>query len=168
MAWQPTSVFLLEESHGWRSLAGYGSWGLKDLDITEVAKHSCTHFSWYFIFTHSECHTTKNYNLLYQWYLQQAKHIIQISNTSVKVLVAQSCPTLCDPMDDSLCPWNSWGKNTGMGTHSFPFPEDLPDPGMEPRSPTLQANSLPSEPIEKPNNSVFFSNTDKFYIYDLE
>ena len=29
---------------------------------------------------------------------------------------------------------------------SFPSPEDLPDPGTEPRSPTLQANALLSEP----------------------
>ena len=36
-------------------------------------------------------------------------------------LVAQSCPTLCDPMDCSrlLCPWDSSGKNTGMGCHSL-------------------------------------------------
>ena len=28
----------------------------------------------------------------------------------------------------------------------FPSPGDLPDPGIEPRSPTLQAAALPSEP----------------------
>ena len=28
----------------------------------------------------------------------------------------------------------------------FPSPEDLPDPGIEPGSPTVQADSLPSEP----------------------
>ena len=28
----------------------------------------------------------------------------------------------------------------------FPSPGDLPDPGMEPRSPALQADTLPSEP----------------------
>ena len=27
----------------------------------------------------------------------------------------------------------------------FPSPGDLPDPGIEPRSPTLQADALPSE-----------------------
>ena len=27
----------------------------------------------------------------------------------------------------------------------FPSPEDLPDPGIEPRSPALQADALPSE-----------------------
>ena len=31
----------------------------------------------------------------------------------------------------------------------FPSPGDLPDPGIEPRSPTLQANVLTSEPPEK-------------------
>ena len=29
----------------------------------------------------------------------------------------------------------------------FPSPGDLPDPGIEPRSPALQADSLPSEPL---------------------
>ena len=33
--------------------------------------------------------------------------------------------------------------NSGL---SFPSPGDLPDPGIGPRSPTLQADSLPSEP----------------------
>ena len=41
----------------------------------------------------------------------------------VVVLVAQSCLTLCDPMDCSLtkllCPWNSPGKNTGVDSHSL-------------------------------------------------
>ena len=30
----------------------------------------------------------------------------------------QSCPTLCDPIDPRLCrPWDSPGKNTGVGCH---------------------------------------------------
>ena len=32
----------------------------------------------------------------------------------------------------------------------FPSPEDLPDPGIEPGSPVLQADSLPSELQESP------------------
>ena len=32
----------------------------------------------------------------------------------------------------------------------FPSPGNLPDPGIEPKSPRLQADSLPSEPPEKP------------------
>ena len=35
----------------------------------------------------------------------------------------------------------------------FPSPEDLPDRGIEPRSPTLQANSLLDEPPGKPKNT---------------
>ena len=31
----------------------------------------------------------------------------------------------------------------------FPSPEDLPNPGIKPRSPTLQADTLPSEPPGK-------------------
>ena len=34
----------------------------------------------------------------------------------------------------------------------FPSPGDLPDPGSEPGSPTLEADSLPSEPPGKPNS----------------
>ena len=33
------------------------------------------------------------------------------------------------------------------------FPRDLPDPGAEPRSPTLQEDSLPAEPPGKPTNT---------------
>ena len=33
----------------------------------------------------------------------------------------------------------------------FPSPGDLPNPGIEPRSPTLQADSLPSQPPKKQN-----------------
>ena len=32
----------------------------------------------------------------------------------------------------------------------FPSPGDIPDPGIEPKSPALQADALPSEPPRKP------------------
>ena len=34
----------------------------------------------------------------------------------------------------------------------FPSPGDLPNPGIEPGSPALQADALPSEPPGKPNS----------------
>ena len=41
----------------------------------------------------------------------------------VKMLVTQSCLTLCDLhgllLARLLCPWNSPGKNTGVGIHSL-------------------------------------------------
>ena len=33
--WQPTPVFVPGEFHGHRSLAGYGPWGCKELDMTK-------------------------------------------------------------------------------------------------------------------------------------
>ena len=67
-------------------------------------------------------------------------------------LVAQSCLTLCDSMDYSLpsssVHGDSPGKNTGLGC--YPPPEDLPNPGVEPSSPTLQADSWPAESRGKP------------------
>ena len=35
---------------------------------------------------------------------------------------------------------------------AFPFSRDLPNPWIEPRSPALQADSLPAEPPRKPKN----------------
>ena len=57
-------------------------------------------------------------------------------------------------MSDSLwphglySPWNSLGQNTGVGK-PFPSPGDLPNPGIEPRSPALQVDSLPQSHQEK-------------------
>ena len=36
----------------------------------------------------------------------------------------------------------------------FPSPRDLPNPGIEPGSPTLQADALPSEPPGKLSNDI--------------
>ena len=63
------------------------------------------------------------------------------------VVVTQSCLTLCDPMDSSptvLCPLNSLDKSTGVGCHSL-LQGNLPNPGIKPRCPTLQADCLSSE-----------------------
>ena len=62
--------------------------------------------------------------------------------------VAQSCPTLCDPMDCSL-PWDSPGNSIGVGCHFLPR-VNLPDPGIEPGSPIFQADALTAEPPGKP------------------
>ena len=36
---------------------------------------------------------------------------------------------------------------------AVPSPGDLPNPGIEPRPPALQADSLPAEPLGKPKNT---------------
>ena len=61
--------------------------------------------------------------------------------------VAQSCATLCHPVDCSppgsslqgLLQARNW---SGL---AFPSPGDLPNPGIKPGSPTLQAHALTSD-----------------------
>ena len=44
--------------------------------------------------------------------------------------VAQSCPTLCNPMGTRLlCPWDFLGKSTGVGCHSL-LQEIFPTQGL--------------------------------------
>ena len=67
--------------------------------------------------------------------------------------VAQSCPTFFDPMNCVACQALSMEFSRQEYWTGLPFPSlgDLPHPGMEPGSPELQADSLPSEPTGKPN-----------------
>ena len=62
----------------------------------------------------------------------------------------------CLFMSDSATPWTqsmefSWPEY--WNGQPFPFPWDLPNPGIEPKSPTLQADTLPAEPQGKPKNT---------------
>ena len=74
----------------------------------------------------------------------------------MKVLVAYSRPILCDPTDCSLPGSSVHGVlQARLLEWVLPFspPGDLPDPGIEPGSPALQADSLLSEPWGNPKNS---------------
>ena len=62
----------------------------------------------------------------------------------MEVLVTRSCLTVCVPMD---CPRLAPLSMSGL---PFPSPWELPNPGIGPWSPALQADSLPSEPQGKP------------------
>ena len=65
----------------------------------------------------------------------------------MKVKVAQSCPTLCDPVD-----YTARGilQARILEWVAVPFSRDLPNPGIKPRSPALLVDSLPAEPPVKP------------------
>ena len=62
-------------------------------------------------------------------------------------LVAKSCPTLATPWTVARQAPLSMGfsKQEYWSGLPFPSPGDLPNPGIEPRSPALQADSLPTE-----------------------
>ena len=66
--------------HGQRSLAGYSPWGHKESDTTEQLTH-----------THTKFHSTDVTYLLYPFL-----------DSDVQRMCAQSCQTLCDPVDCSL------------------------------------------------------------------
>ena len=59
------------------------------------------------------------------------------------VLVAQSSPTLCDPMDSSF---HGIFRQEYWSGLPFPSPGDLPNPGVKPGSPALQEDSSLSGP----------------------
>ena len=67
-------------------------------------------------------------------------------------LVIQSCLTLTTPWTVARQPPLSiaFSRQEYWGGLPFPSPGDLPDPGIEPTSPALQAVSLPTEPSGKP------------------
>ena len=71
-------------------------------------------------------------------------------------------------MSDSAIPWTvAYQAPPSMGFSRqeywsglpFPSPEDLPDPGVKPRSPALQADALTSEPPGKPLCYLPFSDS---------
>ena len=69
-------------------------------------------------------------------------------------LVAKSCLTVVTPWTVAhqaplSMNFSRQGYWSGL---PFPFPGDLPDPGIEPGSPALQADSLPTELPGKPRN----------------
>ena len=71
-------------------------------------------------------------------------------------LVAKSHRTLCDPLDYSP-PGSSVQRILEariLNGLLFPSPGELPDPGIKPGSPALQADSLLSEPPGKPEVST--------------
>ena len=61
----------------------------------------------------------------------------------MKVLVTQSCPTLCYPW--TVACWAplsmEFSRQEYWNGLPFPSPGDLPNPGIKPRSPALQADS---------------------------
>ena len=68
----------------------------------------------------------------------------------MKVKVAQLCPILCDPMDYTV---HGILQARIPEWVAVPFSRESSQPGIEPRFPTLQVDSLPAEPQEKPKNT---------------
>ena len=63
---------------------------------------------------------------------------LPLKHQKVKVKVTQSCPTLYNPMDYTVM---EFPRPEYWTEYPFPSPGDLPNPGIELRSPTLHADS---------------------------
>ena len=74
--------------------------------------------------------------------------LIPIYRYLSKVKVAQSCLTLCDPMDYIV----NGILQARILEWLFSSPGDLLNPGFESRFPALQVDSLPAEPQGKPGD----------------
>ena len=63
--------------------------------------------------------------------------------------ISQSCLILCGPVDCSLPGSSVHGilQARILEWVAISFSRDLPNPGIEPGSPALQADALPSEPL---------------------
>ena len=74
----------------------------------------------------------------------------------VKNEISQSCLTLATPQTIACQVPLSIGFSRQEYWSGLPFPSpgDFPDPGIEPKSPALQADSLPTELQGKPDKCV--------------
>ena len=72
----------------------------------------------------------------------------------MKVKVTQLCPIFVIPWTIQSMEFSRpefWAEF--WSGQPFPSPGDIPNPGIKPRSPTLQVDSLPAEPQGKPKNT---------------
>ena len=127
--WQPTPVLLPGKSQGWRSLVGCIPWGLEKSDMTERL-HFTFHFHALEkkMATHSSVRAWRtpgmgepsglpsmgSHRVRHDWSdlaaaakkqslpIQRQMMRNTLSNVVRESEIAQSCPTLCDPMDCSL------------------------------------------------------------------
>ena len=69
-----------------------------------------------------------------------------------RIVNSESCWVLSDSSwpHGLYSSWNSPGQNTGVEWVAIPFSRVSSNPGIEPRSPALQADSSPAEPWGKP------------------
>ena len=107
--------------------------------------------------THTHTHTRARARAgsqgRHHWALRHSRTVTDglLKDVSEWVQVAQSCLTLCNPMDCShQAPLSmEFSRQEYWSGLLFPSLGDLPHPGIKPRSPPLQADSLPSEPPGK-------------------
>ena len=92
-----------------------------------------------------------NSSLIYSIYKNLTANMTLSGDTEVFPSKRESLSVMSNSLwpHGLISPWNS----PGQSRLPFPSPGNLPNPGIEPRSPTLQEDSLPAEPQGKPKNT---------------
>ena len=134
-AWQPTPVFLSGESHGQRSLVGYGPWGRKESDTAGRLTISLSVTA----FTLQGQNWEATTETIEPWVSEWVKPLSRVRLFATPWTVAYQAP-----------PSMGFSRQEYWSGLPFPSPGDLPDPGIEPGSLAFQADALTSEPLGKP------------------
>ena len=122
---QPTPVSLTEKFHGQSNLVGYIPWGHKEQTQLE---HTHTHHS---LVSHPH---------------QILSNLLKVKVQSLSRVQLFETPWI---VDYQVPPSLGFSRQEYWSGLPFPSPQDLPNPGIEPGSLTLQADTLPSEPPGK-------------------
>ena len=130
---------------GWGGLVYWGSWGCKESDTTE-------RLNWTELNSQNTASTPSLCSPLWTldemldlFILHERKVKVKVKSLShVRLFVTPWTVACQDPPSMELSRQQYW---SGL---PFLSPGDLPNPGIEPGSPTLQADALLSEPPGKP------------------
>jgi len=135
----------------------YSSWPHKESDTTErLSVRMCEH-------THKHTHTANEY--IFDSYPNWSVCIHTLYMYAATAKLLQSCPTLCNPIDGSppgSHPWDSPGKNTGVGCHFL-----LRCVKVKSESEVAQSCPTPSDPMDGslPGPSVHGIFQARVYMY---
>ena len=165
--WRPTPVFFPGKSHGRRNLAGCSPWGSQRVGhdwVTNTHTHARTYGWVALLYSRNQHHAVKQFSSDYKERIHhQIVHTVldgvswgegsSLGHTGCCCcLVAQSCPTLCNPMDCSP---------TGSSVHgilqarilewvAMPSPRGSSPSRDQTQVSALQVDPLLSEPSGKP------------------
>ena len=131
---------------------------MKKYDWYRGRRPQRTHFILrpFFFFFRFPLFPSSKYHFGFSHFLRTSKVTIFGNEVVYVCSVTQLCVSLCDPMDCSPPGSSVRGifQARILEWVAISSPGDLPVPGVELRSPTLQADSLPSK---LPGNPFFFS-----------
>ena len=134
--WQPTPVFLPGESQGRGILVGCRLWGRTESDTTEGTQQQSLQGIILSSFITSFIQSSAYFNnLRVEWVLNCSV----TSDSATAWTVAYQAPLSME----------LWRQEYWSGL-PFPFPGDLPNPGIKPESPALAGRFFTTEPPEKP------------------